>query len=110
MRFSRIVWRRPLASRALALYESGITNLRFPIAYAAMALWVVNALSDPVSLVRMLFAIMLVSTLYTLYYLRSERSWDFVFGILYGFFSFFALSWIFLYAAATLKARGWLTR
>ena len=110
MRFSRIVWRRPRGSRVLALYESGITNLRFPIAYSAMALWVVNAMSDPASLVRMLFAIMVVSTVYTLYYLRSERSWDFVFGILYGFFSFFALSWIFLYAAATLRARGWLTR
>ena len=53
---------------------------------------------------------MVVSTLYTLYYLRSERSWDFVFGILYGYFSFFALTWIFPYAALTLRARGWLTR
>ncbi|HEX2567452.1 MAG TPA: glycosyltransferase [Burkholderiales bacterium] len=110
MRFSRIVWRRPLGSRLLALYESGITNLRYPIAYSAMALWFVNGLSDPASLLRMLVAIMAVSTVYTLYYLRSERSWDFVFGILYGYFAFFALSWIFLYAAATLRARGWLTR
>ena len=46
----------------------------------------------------------------SLYYLRSERSWDFVFGILYAYFSFFALTWIFPYAALTLRARGWLTR
>jgi hyaluronan synthase len=109
-RFARIVWKRPLGSRLLALYETTITNLRYPVAYTAMALWAVNAVNDPASLVRMLLAIMVVSTLYVMYYLRSERSWDFVFGILYAYFSFFALTWIFPYAALTLRARGWLTR
>ena len=106
----RVVWKRPAGPRALALYESTVTNLRFPVAYSAMALWAFNAVSDPATIVRMLLAIMVVSTLYTLYYLRSERSWDFVFGIAYGYFSFFALTWIFPYAALTLRARGWLTR
>jgi len=110
LRFARIVWRRPLLSRVLALYESTVTNLRFPVAYSAMALWALNAINDPASIVRMLLAIMIVSMLYVLYYLRSERSWDFVFGILYAYFSFFALTWIFPFAALTLRARGWLTR
>ena len=109
-RFARIVWKRPLGPRLLALYETTMTNLRFPVAYSAMALWVVSAANDPAALVRMLLAIMVVSTLYVLYYLRSERSWDFVFGILYAYFSFFGLTWIFPYAALTLRARGWLTR
>jgi hyaluronan synthase len=109
-RFAKIVWKRPLFSRVLALFESTITNVRFPVAYSAMALWVVNAINDPGSMVRMLVAIMVVSTLYVMYYLRSERSWDFVFGIAYAYFSFFALTWIFPYAALTLRARGWLTR
>ena len=109
-RFGRIVWKRPLVSRVLAIYETTITNLRFPVGYGAMALWAINAVNDPASIVRMLLAIMVVSTLYVMYYLRSERSWDFVFGILYGYFSFFALTWIFPYAALTLRARGWLTR
>jgi hyaluronan synthase len=109
-RFARIVWSRPLWSRALALYESVITNMRYPVGYLSIALWAANALKDPASLVRMLLAIMVVSVVYVLYYLRSERSWDFVFGILYAYFSFFALTWIFPYAALTLRARGWLTR
>ncbi len=109
-RFARILWKRPLLSRLLALYESTITNLRYPVAYASIALWAVNALTDPATLVRMLLAIMVVSLVYVLYYLRSERSWDFVFGILYAYFSFFALTWIFPYAALTVRARGWLTR
>ncbi|HTQ74306.1 MAG TPA: glycosyltransferase [Burkholderiales bacterium] len=109
-RFARVVWSRPLWSRALSLYESAITNLRYPVGYASIALWAMNATQDPASIVRMLLAIMVVSLVYVLYYLRSERSWDFVFGILYAYFSFFALTWIFPYAAITVRARGWLTR
>jgi len=109
-RFASVVWKRPPLWRAMALYESCITNLRFPVAYLSISLWSLNAVRDPSALGRMLLAIMVVSTLYVLYYLRSERSWDFAYGILYGYFSFFALSWIFPYAALTLRARGWLTR
>ena len=109
-RYARIVWSRPLASRILSFYESTITNLRYPVGYVSIALWVANAVKDPASVVRMLLAIMVVSLVYVLYYLRSERSWDFVFGILYAYFSFFALTWIFPYAALTVRARGWLTR
>ncbi len=109
-RFARVVWRRPALYRALAIYETTVTNLRFPIAYLSIALWLAHAAHDPASIVRMLLAIMVVSTLYALYYLRSERSWDFAYGILYGYFSFFALTWIFPYAALTIRARGWLTR
>jgi len=110
LRYARIVWSRPLGSRILSFYESTITNLRYPVGYVSIALWVANALKDPASVMRMLLAIMVVSLVYVLYYLRSERSWDFVFGILYAYFSFFALTWIFPYAALTLRARGWLTR
>ena len=109
-RFAKVVWTRPPIWRALAIYESSITNLRYPVAYVSIALWMANAVHDPGSVLRMLLAIMVVSTLYVLYYLRSERSWDFAYGILYGYFSFFALTWIFPYAALTIRARGWLTR
>jgi hyaluronan synthase len=109
-RFAKLIWRRPLISRLMSIYESTVTNLRFPVAYSAMTLWAINAFNDPGSVLRMLLAIMVGSTLYAMYFLRSERSWDFVFGILYAYFSFFALTWIFPYAALTLRARGWLTR
>lgn len=109
-RFARVVWKRPPLWRVLAMYESVVTNLRFPVAYLSIALMIAHAVHDPASIVRMLVAIMAVSFVYVLYFLRSERSWDFVFGILYAYFSFFALTWIFPYAALTLRARGWLTR
>jgi hyaluronan synthase len=110
LRFGRIVWKRPPLWRALAIYETTVTNLRFPVAYLSIALMILHAVQDPTAILRMLLAIMIVSTVYVLYYLRSERSWEFVFGILYAYFSFFALTWIFPYAALTIRARGWLTR
>jgi hyaluronan synthase len=53
---------------------------------------------------------LLVSSFNMLYYLRGERTWDFVYGIGYSFFSAFALFWIFPYALCTARAQGWLTR
>jgi hyaluronan synthase len=108
--FARIVWKRPAFKGLMALVDTSMTNLRYPVAYLSIAFWAMRALHDPATLVRMLVAIGAVSTFYMLYYLRSERSWDFLYGILYGYFSFFGLSWILPYAALTVRARGWLTR
>ena len=45
-----------------------------------------------------------------LYFLRSERSWDVIYGVFYSYYAFFALFWIFPYALLTVRARSWLTR
>jgi hyaluronan synthase len=110
LRFSRVVWRRPWRWRAIALVDTVITNLRYPVIYAALGLLVVSIAEDPEVLLRVMFVIGLMSLLYTLYYLRSERSFDFVYGIVYSYFAFFTLAWIFPYAALTVRTRGWLTR
>lgn len=110
LRFLRIVWRRPFKSRVIALIDRIITNLHYPVAYAALGLLVALGVHHPGMVLRMLFAMGLVSLFYTLYYLRSERSLDLIYGVLYAYFSVFTLTWIFPYAALTLRARSWLTR
>ena len=110
LRFARIVWKRPLLARLIAIFDTTITNFRFPVAYTALALLVVYCIQDPMPLLRMLIGIGAVSTFYMLYYLKSERSWDFVYGVAYSYFSFFTLLWIFPYAVLTVRARSWLTR
>ncbi len=105
-----IVWKRPPVARAIALAEIVITNLRYPIGWATLALLVSMAPIHPDVLLRFCCALLLVSAFNMLYYLRSERSWDFVYGIGYSFFSAFALFWIFPYALCTARAQGWLTR
>lgn len=107
---TRVLWRRPWRTRWISLVDSFFTNLRFPMIYLSLALLVVLAQSDPLTILRVLAAIGLMATFYMLYFLRSEKSLDFVYGIAYAYFSFFTLFWIFPYAVLTLRARSWLTR
>jgi hyaluronan synthase len=110
LRFLRIVWRRPLKARLIALVDTLITNLRYPVTYTSLVLLTILVWEDPEVLLRTLLAIGLMSTFYMLYYLRSERSADMLYGVLYSYFAFFSLFWIFPYAALTLRARSWMTR
>ncbi len=110
LRLLRLVWRRPLGPRLITLFEMLVNNLRFPISYAGLALIGMLMIDDPASLLRVLLALGLGGVLYTLYYLRTERSWHFVYGVIYAYFAFFALTWIFPYALATVRNRRWMTR
>jgi hyaluronan synthase len=67
-------------------------------------------LSHPATLLRLFFVIGLMSFLNVLYYFRSERSWDFIYGVLYAYFSFFTLFWVFPFAVFTVRSRSWMTR
>lgn len=110
IRFAGIIWKRPLKSLLIALVDNFITNLRYPIGYLTLALLVVLTLSDPMTIWRVLSAIGLMSTFYMLYYLRSERSWNVIYGIFYAYYSFFTLFWVFPFALLTVRARSWMTR
>jgi hyaluronan synthase len=110
LRFALILWKRPFKSMLMSLVDTTITNLRFPVGYTILALLVAVTIAHPNTFLRMLVVIGVMSSFYMLYYLRSERSWDIVYGVLYAYFSFFALFWIFPYALLTCRSRGWLTR
>jgi hyaluronan synthase len=110
IRFQSIVWKRPLGPRCIALCERFITNFRYPVNYAALFLLAYLVFGKPMIFLRLLTVMGLMSFFNVLYYLRSERSMDFLYGVLYAYFSFFALFWIFPYAFFTLRARSWLTR
>ena len=111
LRFLRtIVWKRPPRARAIALVESVITNSRYPVAWATLALLAAMISTQPAMLLRFCCALLLMSAFNMLYYLRGERHWDFIYGIGYAFFSAFALFWIFPYALCTARTQGWLTR
>ncbi len=106
----RVVWRRPLAARCVSLAETILSNLRYPVYYASLALLVALVPHHPLVLVRLSVVMGLFSAFNMLYYLRSERSGDFVYGVFYPYFALLTLFWIFPYAVLTVRARGWLTR
>ena len=110
LRLALILWKRPPVALFMTIVEKTLTNLRYPVAYASMAMLLVCAMDDPWTLVRMLISIGLAAAFYMLYFLRSERSWEFVYEIAYSYFSFFGLMWIFPIAAFTARRQGWLTR
>ena len=110
IRLLKIMWRLPISSLLLTFIEKMTTNLRYPVAYVTIALMVMMSVYDPFTIVRVLIAIGLTSTFFMLYFLRSERSKEFLYGVLFGYFSFFGLFWVFPYALMTLRNRSWMTR
>ena len=110
LRLWKIMWTLPVPALVLTMLETTITNLRYPVAYASLLLMISISLQDPWTILRLLMSIGLVSIFYTLYFLHSERSREFLFGILYAYFYFLGLLWIFPYALVTLRNRAWMTR
>jgi len=110
IRFSKIVWKRPPLALVLSLIDRVLTDCRYPLALFSFSLFIVDSIHAPINFLMMLISIGVISFFYMLYFLRSERSWEFFYGILYAYFSFFTLSWIFPYALLTARARSWLTR
>jgi hyaluronan synthase len=108
--FLRIVWKRPWRSRVIALCDRVITNLRHPVNYASLILIATLVADKPAIIFRVLAAIGVVALFNMIYYLRTERSKNFLYGICYSYFAFFGLSWILPYSALTLRSRSWLTR
>jgi len=110
IRFIRIVWKRPPKALAIALLDKFITNLRYPIGYTSLVLLGVLSVHDPMTGIRFLFAMGMMSFLNMFYYLQREPSWDFLYGIFYSYFSLFTLFWVFPYAALTVRSKAWMTR
>jgi hyaluronan synthase len=101
---------RPLLPRLMAIFDCTVTNLRYPVMGLAMGLLALAIAYHPLTLARLLVSMGLISGLYSLYYLRSERSMNFIYGIVFEYFSFFLMFWIFPWAFLTVRVRGWLTR
>jgi hyaluronan synthase len=110
IRLTRIIWKRPPGALAIALLDKFVTNLRYPIGYISLVLLGILSFHDPMTVVRFLLAMGMVSFLNMFYYLVREKSWDFGYGILYAYFSFFTLIWVFPYAILTVRSKSWMTR
>lgn len=111
LRLMRIVWSRPPASRVLTLYDRFVSNLQFPVGYIGLAILITTVIANPAMIPRYLASMGFVSVLTSIYALRSESSaLSVAYGVLFSFFSTFAMSWILPYAFLTVRARSWLTR
>ena len=80
-------------------------NLRYPMIYISPGL-IVTLILDPLIVFQMIVAIGFMASFYMIFYLRSEKSIDFMYGIIRAYFSFFTLFWIFPYAVMMLCNRS----
>lgn len=110
IRFLRYAHKRPFWTRIIALADRIITNLRYPIHYFSLVLLASLVVAHPWMLLRLLIAMGLFALINMLYYLRSERNMDLIYGVFFSYFEMFALFWIFPFAVFTVRARSWLTR
>lgn len=110
LRFAGIVWRRSGRALALALFEAGVRNLGLPLRYVSLGLVALLAVHDPRVLLGFAGLTVVGALLRGLYFLRAERSSEALLTVLYALYFTLGLSWIFPYAALTVRARGWLTR
>jgi len=110
LRLARIVWKRPLGARMFALLDCVVTNLRYPVGYLSWCHTLSRMGQQPHALVGVLAALGVISVLGILVYVRSSRSSDVLYGLLYSYFSALTLFWIFPYAALTVRSRSWMTR
>ena len=86
------------------------TNLRLLLLYVGIVQLPVMVVRHPILLAHYLVAFFVGSTLGALYYLRTERSHRFMYGVVYAFYSLFFLQWVFPYALVTVRDERWGTR
>jgi len=96
--------------RLLPILDFLFVNSRFLLqpVFAAVALYCL--VMSPGLLPPYLATLGLGAALSMAYYLRTERDSDCCYWILYAWFSVFALAWLPLAAALTLRSQSWMTR
>lgn len=108
--FAKLIWKRPAKVRLLTLFFWLMRNLCYPVGYAGLLLLGYLAFSKPIMLFHMLVGITLMSLFDMLFYLNSDMSWRFLYGVLYSYFNLLGLIWIYPYAFFTVRRSSWMTR
>jgi len=96
--------------RLLPIYDFFFLNFLHPFHIFSLVLITYSFLVHPFFIIRHLTFIILFSFILSLYYLRTNKSATFLYGIPYGIITAFCLWWIVPYAALTMKNRSWMTR
>ncbi|MFP3867169.1 MAG: glycosyltransferase family 2 protein [Desulfobacteraceae bacterium] len=96
--------------RLLPILDFLVRGLNFPLRYLFLPLLVATFVMYPVIILKFFTAMGIITLILTSYYIQQERDLDFVYGVLYSYYSFFLLKWIPVYAVFTLRNTRWLTR
>jgi hyaluronan synthase len=97
-------------NRLLPVLDFFFLNLLHPFHLFAIGLLSYSFVVQPIFILRHLAFLVVLSFFLSLYYLRTNRSPAFLYGIPYALITAFLLWWIVPFSALTLKNQSWLTR
>ena len=98
------------SKRWLAVLDAALRFVQIPLRIWLILLGFVVIAVNPLVLLKSIAVAMLFSLFPALVFLKTERSLDAIYAILYGVFSLLTLQWIYPLAAVTVRQSKWLTR
>lgn len=96
--------------RVLPIFDFFFLNFLHPFHIFSLAFVIYTFIVHPVFILRHLALIVITSFFLSLYYLRTNKSMIFLYGIPYAVIAAFCLWWMVPVAAFTLKNQSWLTK
>jgi hyaluronan synthase len=96
--------------RLMPILDFFVREMEFPVTMIFVPLLLAAIILNPLILAKVMAAMAVVSFVLYAYYVATERDLDFVYGVLFSFYTFFLLKWIKPYAFFTLKDGRWMTR
>lgn len=97
-------------NKVLPVVDFFFLNFLHPFHIFSLGIMAYSFFVHPAFILRHLAFVVVVSFFLSLYYLRTNRSFTFLYGIPYAVITAFCLWWIVPYAALTMKNQSWLTR
>jgi hyaluronan synthase len=96
--------------RILPIIDFLFLNFLHPFHLFSLGVIAYSFAINPLFMVRHLAFLVITSFILSLYYLRTNRSLAFLYGIPYGLITAFFLWWIVPFSVLTMKNQSWLTR
>ncbi|MDH5467703.1 MAG: glycosyltransferase family 2 protein [Candidatus Aminicenantes bacterium] len=96
--------------RILPIFDFFFLNILHPFHIFSLGLVAYSFIVQPIFILRHFAFLVIFSFLLSLYYLRTNKSLAFLYGIPYALMTAFFMWWLVPFAALTMKNQSWLTR
>ena len=108
--FKYLFDRKVIRTRKMLFFDSMITSLMPFFMLSIVVTMYLRVIQEPVYIAMAVASITMMAFIYMMFYVRSEKDWQFIYGILYAFFYVLILIWILPFATLTLRRTHWGTR
>jgi hyaluronan synthase len=108
--FKYLFDRRVIKTRKMLFFDSMITCLMPFFMLSIVVSMYLRVIQEPTYAVMVVASITMMALIYMMFYVRSEKDWQFIYGIIYAFFYVLILIWILPFATLTLRRTHWGTR